>query len=57
MGDAAKGIYLDDENTSVLNYMNSRISKRFPLLRFAACCTVLRSRWCRSGVNIALLSA
>jgi len=29
----------------------SRISKRFSLLRFAACCTVLRSRWCQSGVN------
>jgi hypothetical protein len=27
------------------------ISKRFSLLRFATCCTVLRSRWCQSGVK------
>ena len=25
--------------------------KRFSFLPFAACCTVLRSRWCQSGVN------
>jgi hypothetical protein len=31
------------------------ISKGFPLLWLAACCTVLRSRWCQSGVNITLL--
>jgi hypothetical protein len=29
----------------------SRISKRFPLLQFAVCCTVLRSRWCQSGIK------
>jgi hypothetical protein len=28
-----------------------RISKRLSLLRFAPCCTVLRSRWYQSGVN------
>jgi hypothetical protein len=30
---------------------NSRISRRFPLLRVAACCTVLRSRWYQSGIK------
>ena len=30
------------------------ISKGFSFLRFAPCCTVLRSRWCQSGVNITL---
>jgi hypothetical protein len=29
----------------------TRISRRLSLLRFAACCTVLRSRWYQSGVN------
>jgi hypothetical protein len=29
----------------------SRIFKRFPLLRVAACCTVLRSRWYQSGIR------
>ena len=29
----------------------SRISRRFPLLRVAECCTALRSRWCQSGVS------
>src|SRR5215211_3325767 len=33
----------------------SRISKRLSLLRVAACCTVLRSRWYQSGINIALM--
>jgi hypothetical protein len=28
-----------------------RISKPFSLLRLAACCTVLRSRWYQSGVK------
>src|SRR5919112_2893001 len=30
---------------------NSRISKLFALHWLAACCTVLRSRWCQSGVG------
>jgi hypothetical protein len=29
----------------------TRISKQLSLHRFAGCCTVLRSRWCQSGVN------
>jgi hypothetical protein len=29
----------------------SRISRRFPFLPLAACCTVLRSRWYQSGIN------
>ncbi len=29
----------------------SRISKRLSLLRFAPCCTVLRSRWYQSGIK------
>jgi len=29
----------------------TRISRRLSLLRFAVYCTVLRSRWCQSGVN------
>jgi hypothetical protein len=29
----------------------SRISKRVSLLCLAPCCTVLRSRWCQSGVK------
>ena len=32
-------------------------SKGFPLLRLAMRCTVLRSRWCQSGVNIILIFA
>jgi hypothetical protein len=28
-----------------------RISKPFSLLRFAECCTVLRSQWCQSGIK------
>jgi hypothetical protein len=35
----------------------SGISRRFSLLRFALCCTVLRSRWCQSGINGTLASA
>jgi hypothetical protein len=35
----------------------SRIPKRLSLLWIAACCTVLRSRWCQSGVNIALAAS
>jgi hypothetical protein len=34
-----------------------RISKRFYRLRFAGCCTVLRSRWYQSGINSTLISA
>src|SRR5215217_2970282 len=30
---------------------NYRISRRLSLLRVAACCTVLRSRWCQSGIR------
>src|SRR5215208_2663574 len=30
-----------------------RIPRPLSLLRFAACCTVLRSRWYQSGINIA----
>src|SRR5215208_38518 len=30
---------------------DSRISRRFPLLRVAECCTVLRSRWYQSGIT------
>ena len=29
----------------------SPISRRLSMLRIAACCTVLRSRWCQSGVS------
>jgi hypothetical protein len=32
----------------------SPISRRFSLLWLAACCTVLRSRWCQSGVKLPL---
>ncbi len=32
----------------------SRISKPVSFLRLAWCCTVLRSRWCQSGVNAIL---
>jgi hypothetical protein len=31
-----------------------RLSKPLSLLQFATCCTVLRSRWCRSGVGVVL---
>jgi hypothetical protein len=31
---------------------NSRISKPVSLLGFARCCTVLRSRWYQSGINV-----
>src|SRR5215203_4528903 len=34
----------------------TRISKGFSFLCLAKCCTVLRSRWCQSGVNISLVS-
>src|SRR5215208_2748596 len=32
----------------------SRISRRLSVLRIAECCTVLRSRWYQSGINITL---
>src|SRR5215217_6793420 len=35
----------------VAQVCKSRISRRLSLLRVATCCTVLRSRWCQSGVN------
>src|SRR5919107_3058727 len=35
----------------------SPISKPLSLLRLALCCTVLRSRWCQSGVNLDLAAA
>jgi hypothetical protein len=35
----------------------SRISKPLSFLCFAPCCTVLRSRWCQSGVDVALAFA
>jgi hypothetical protein len=31
---------------------NTRISKGVSFLRFAPRCTVLRPRWCQSGVNV-----
>src|SRR5215210_669968 len=34
----------------------TRISKRLSLLRVAGRCTVLRSRWYQSGINITLVS-
>jgi hypothetical protein len=33
----------------------SRVSKRFSLLWLTLCCTLLRSRWYQSGINIVLL--
>jgi hypothetical protein len=33
-----------------------RISKPVSILRSAQCCTVLRSRWYQSGINIPLVS-
>jgi hypothetical protein len=35
----------------------SPISKLFSFPRFASRCTVLRSRWCQSGVNATLVAA
>jgi hypothetical protein len=35
----------------------TRISRPISCPRFALCCTVLRSRWCQSGVNVVLVSA
>jgi CheY-like chemotaxis protein len=35
----------------VAGVCETRILKPFSLLRLAACCGVLRSRWCQSGVN------
>jgi hypothetical protein len=32
----------------------SRIPRRLPLLWVAACCTVVRSRWYQSGINVTL---
>ena len=32
----------------------SRIDKQVSYLCLALCCTVLRSRWCQSGINVAL---
>jgi hypothetical protein len=34
-----------------------RIFRGFSFLWLAACCTVLRSRWCQSGVNRVLVFA
>jgi hypothetical protein len=41
----------------VAQMCKSRISKQLSLLRVALCCTVLRSRWCQSGVNFILIFA
>ena len=38
---------------SLAGVCKSRISRPISLLCLAQCCTVLRSRWCQSGVNIA----
>src|ERR671911_2698707 len=35
----------------VCSGLQSRISKRLSILRVAACCTVLRSRWYQSGIR------
>src|SRR5918997_3349059 len=35
----------------VCSGLQSRISKRLSLLRVAACCTVLRSRWYQNGIK------
>src|SRR5215208_3625364 len=35
----------------------SRIPKPVSLLRFAPCCTVLRSRWYQSGINRGIASS
>ncbi len=35
----------------------SPISRPVSLLRLAACCTVLHSQWCQSGVTLTLVSA
>jgi hypothetical protein len=37
---------------AIARVCKSRISKRFPFPWLAACCTVLRSRWCQSGVKL-----
>jgi len=37
--------------------LQSRLCRRYFFLRLPACCTVLRSRWCQSGVNSILVSA
>jgi hypothetical protein len=36
--------------------LQTAISKRLSLLRVAVCCTVLRFRWCQSGINSAFVS-
>ena len=36
----------------VARVCKSPLSKRFSLLRIAACCTALRSRWYQSGVKL-----
>jgi hypothetical protein len=41
----------------VAQVCKSRISKPISFLRLAGCCTVLRSRWYQSGINIALAAA
>jgi hypothetical protein len=50
---AAAGSAEEDE---WIAYCKSPISRRLSLLRVASCCTVLRSRWYQSGVNITLVS-
>jgi hypothetical protein len=40
----------------VVGACKSRISKGIFFLWFAVCCTVLRSRWSQSGVNVILVS-
>jgi hypothetical protein len=41
----------------VAGVCKSCISKPISFLWFAACCTVLRSRWYQSGINLTLVSA
>ncbi len=35
----------------------TRIPQGLSLLRFAPCCTILRSQWCQRGIDISRVSA
>jgi hypothetical protein len=43
----------DDALQQIAEVCEFSIAKPFSLLPLAACCRVLRSRWCQSGVRIA----
>ena len=50
-------LLITSDNSGVAGDCKCRIFREVSFPCLAECCTVLRSRWCQSGVNIALAAA